>query len=303
MNYPELLKEVRQMITPMREDDLVESNLIDLPDAWDTSISQEEKIGVKIEQWTFFSKAFDGFREGEFSILCGPTGAGKTTLLANLAVNFVSQNIPVFVASVEIGPIDFVRKMNTIVTGHVGKIEDPKKFQEKYKEPFFCNYAHTLTRYDSRVHQLQLMCDLLWARKNKGTQVALIDNLNFMMEPVRGQDQITQMDRTVHEWIVFVRKLGIHAIMVMHPRKTDNDRVDSIYDIKGSSTSIQEAQNVILFNRAPKDCHMPFDYQEMPEMTREIKIAKCRYNGRAVGARILFGIDEKTELYRELKIL
>jgi hypothetical protein len=52
---------------------------------------------------------------------------------------------------------------------------------------------------------------------------------------------------------MFAKKIPMHTILVVHPKKTDDGRVTSEFDIKGSSTAVQECANVILFNRPTKD--------------------------------------------------
>jgi hypothetical protein len=96
---------------------------------------------------------------------------------------------------------------------------------------------------------------------------------------------------------VFHKFFPIHSIMVMHPKKTDNMRVESEGDIKGSSTAIQEAQNVFLFNRLEENASAPIGVEH--SWCREVKIAKCRENGRAWGDKIIFSLDKKSEKYTE----
>jgi hypothetical protein len=72
--------------------------------------------------------------------------------------------------------------------------------------------------------------------------------------------------------------------MIMHPKKTEHGRVESEFDIKGSSTAVQEAHNVFLFNRPGADL---LEQEIAKPFDREIKIAKMRRRGRAVGARVI----------------
>jgi hypothetical protein len=305
MNYRELFPRVREMVRQKTEQELTD-NLLDLPTAFEFAARRQPSNGLLLSGWDFFNQATKGLRPNEFTILCGPSGIGKTTLLANLNLLFVAQGVPTFSAPVEIGHEDYVQKIASIVSG-MSVVETKAHWQsvrEKFYPFFFSNPAHVLTCYDSRVSHLQLMCDLLHSYETKGTQIALIDNLNFMIDPGDGKNQNAVMDRVMHEWIVFVKKLPIHVIMVMHPRKTENGRVESEYDVKGSSTAIQEAQNVLLFNRLRHMDDAPTGLEQSdPKLCREIKIAKCRKNGRAVGSRIIFSLDAICERYTERRIL
>jgi twinkle protein len=138
--------------------------------------------------------------------------------------------------------------------------------------------------YDNRIPLQTLLEELEIAHKQYGCQVAMLDNLNFFMEMTSEKNQIIEMDRTVHEVIMFCKRIDMHIIMVMHPKKTDHGRVDSEFDIKGSSTAVQEAHNIFLFNRPRDD-----DQHQYPVNNfRELKIAKLRRRGKHVGKRIMF---------------
>lgn len=73
---------------------------------------------TKLLDFPKFTFLTGGFRPKEFTILCGATGTGKTTLLANLSNSLISQEIPHFVASVETGRHDFIRR---IISARVGQ--------------------------------------------------------------------------------------------------------------------------------------------------------------------------------------
>jgi hypothetical protein len=96
---------------------------------------------------------------------------------------------------------------------------------------------------------------------------------------------------------MFCKRIDMHVIMVMHPKKTDNGRVESEFDIKGSSTAVQEAHNVFLFNRPSlEDQKIGFDRQNH----RELKIAKMRRRGKYVGRRLMFKNNNTAYIEQEL---
>lgn len=253
---------------------------------------------VEIFGWDFFNMATGGLRLNEFSILCGPTGAGKTSLLANLAVKLLMGKCGAFVASVEIGSNDFMKKMISIIMERdLESINDASDIDATCKQ-ILSSTNSVFSNYDSRVNHLQLMCDIYHAHKTKGVQVALIDNLNFLMDVAESKNQVIEMDRAIHEFVVFCKKVPIHVIMVMHPKKTENGRVESEFDIKGSSTAVQEASNVFLFNRVKDEASVPMT--SMAAWCREIKFAKVRKRGKSVGSRVIFEINNRGEGYREI---
>lgn len=176
-------------------------------------------------------------------------------------------------------------------------------------------------RYDNRVPDKQLLGEIKHAVENHGVKIAVLDNLNFFMEVKRASDQILEMDRVIHEAIIFCKQVDVHLIVVMHPKKTESRRVESEFDIKGSSTAVQEAHNVLLFNRPSKEWiekrveGFPEDEQvtevHRQMRFRELKIAKCRRRGIATLRTVWFdcidGVtyeeadsDENRELRRYL---
>lgn len=297
VNYEQLMPDLMKILN--QDIGHPEGNMSSFPDVIEQETKRKVQKGAEIPGWEAFNKATDGLRSHEFSILCGPTGAGKTTILANLYANFMAQGVPVFAAPVEVGAGSFARKVVSIISGkHPNAINaDWPEINKKFGPLFFSNEGMLLSTYSSRVNHLYLLCDILHAYRTRGTRITLIDNLNYMMEPSEKENQMIQYDRVIHDWVVFHKKIPIHSIMVMHPRKTENMRVDSEGDIKGSSTAIQESQNVFLFNRLKDQSSSPEGAD--PYWCREIKIAKCRENGRFWGQTILFSLDKVSEKYEE----
>lgn len=256
---------------------------------------------VRLSEFEKFSYLTGGFRPKEFTILCGATGTGKTTLLANWSNAMISDKVPHFVASVETGRHDFMRRIISARVGEDWNTGDPvaiervksrfgeKEIQRLQEAPMY------LSLYENRFSVEQLISDIKFMVDTKGIQVAMIDNLNFFLEVTRSADQNIEMDRVIHEIIIFCKQTNVHVIMVMHPKKTENVRVESEFDVKGSSGAVQEAQNVLLWNRPGEDL---IANANATHGDRELKIAKMRRRGLAVGSRIVFqGLNGVT--YRE----
>ena len=245
--------------------------------------------GITLNSLKRFNSLFGGFRLREFSILCGATGVGKTTLLANWSVDLLKQNVPHFVASVETGPIDYLARIISALLKEDLNTGDPVSV-EKLSSAFHCMQDMIrddnmfLSLYDYRVSNETLMSDIKYMVDNHGCKVVFLDNLNFFMEITSSQNQIIEMDKVIHDLIIFCKQVDVHIVMVMHPKKTDNGRVDSEFDIKGSSTAVQEAHNVFLFNRLPKNL---LDSGEFTNFHRELKIQKCRRKGKSIGSKII----------------
>lgn len=256
---------------------------------------------VQLMDFPKFNFLTGGLRPKEFTILCGATGTGKTTLLANISNSLITQEVPHFVASVETGRHDFIRR---IISARVGQdwntgdavpLEKIKSYLSESEIQRLKRARLYLSLYENRFTVEQLIHDIQYMVDTHGVKVAMIDNLNFFMQVKSAGDAIVEMDRVIHELIMFCKRCDVHIIMVMHPKKTDGGRVESEFDIKGSSTSVQEAQNVLLFNR-PTNQMVADGVANFGD--REILIAKMRRRGSSVGSKVILEALEGVA-YRE----
>lgn len=283
-----------------------------LPSGWEPHIdpmseayflAQSEMLqpypSTRLSYFSKLDQMTGGLRAFEFTILCGATGTGKTTLCANLSRDFLEQGIPQFVASVETGHTDYVKRMISAIAGYDWNSGDPvpidmlKVFNDQNLKKFKADTAW-LSLYDNRTKVENLMADIAYVVRNHGVKVAIIDNLNFFLEITSAQNSVIEMDRVIHELIIFCKNVPVHIIMVMHPKKNDNGRVESEFDIKGSSTAVQEAHNILLFNRAHPDL---IKSGVASESDREIMIAKMRRKGKFVRRRVIIKSKNGVQYY------
>lgn len=247
---------------------------------------------IKLGEWSKFDAILGGFRVREYTILCGGTGRGKTTFLANISAHLLRNNVKHFVASVETGDSDFTKRVMSVIaqkdmnTGDPIPKEELKNFHEKHGT-LFTNDNLYLSLYDDRIPSKILMEELKYHCNELGCKIAMLDNFNFFMDTVTERDWLREMDRVSHELIILAKQIDMHIIMVMHPKKTEFARVESEFDIKGSSTAVQEAHNILLFN-APSEWICKQDESIHPRTHREIKFAKIRRRGSYAGSRLLF---------------
>lgn len=239
---------------------------------------------IQLNDWPSWNQLTGGFRMREFTILCGATGVGKTTLLANLSAQLLKQRVKHFVMSVETGHTDYMKRILSVLagkdlnTGEVVSVEELSQLHVKNAHLLETDHIE-FSLYEDRLPVEQLMGDIEYMVKYHGCKIAMIDNLNFFMEVTSAQNQVIEMDRVIHSLIIFCKQIDVHLIMVMHPKKTDGGRVESEFDIKGSSTAVQEAHNVFLFNRSKSEDHGDL---------RELTLKKMRRRGAYVGRTLLF---------------
>ena len=249
---------------------------------------------IQIPEWEIFNRATGGFRGKEFSILCGSTGSGKTTLLSNLSAQLVKQNVKHFVLSVETGHTDYMTRVLSVLEGrdlNEGEVlskADAEAIHRRHGQ-LISQGAIEFSLYDNRVSVEQLIADIRYHREKLGCRIAFVDNINFFMEVTTAANAVVEMDRVIHELIIFCKQCDVHVVMVMHPKKTDKgSRVSNEFDVKGSSTSVQESHNVFYFNRPDQE---KIDSGDRNKFDRELTIGKMRRRGRFVGDTIIFGTN------------
>lgn len=212
-----------------------------------------------------------GLRPHEVTLLCAPTGTGKTELLATFAAQLTIAGVPTFAAPVETGDVDFAsRVISTVAKQSLnhGLAVAPMLLDEinQGHGNTIRNLPLFVAHYDNRVSIEELKTVLEVAHSADGVRVALLDNLNFFLDVSRSSDMVAEMDKAIHELVMFAKRIPMHTILVVHPKKTDGGRVESEFDIKGTSTAVQECANVMLFNRPTErqleDGHQ-FNHREM----------------------------------------
>jgi len=183
-----------------------------------------------------------------------------------------------------------------INTGEVISADDLTHIHSRYSA-YLESDTIEFSLYDNRISVEQLKSDISFM-VNKGCKIAFIDNLNFFMEVTRSSESIVEMDRVIHELIIFCKRVDVHIVMVMHPKKTLDGRVESEFDIKGSFTAVQEAHNVFLLNRPKLE---DIEKKGRNKFERDLKIAKMRRRGVFVGNTVIFSPVGST--YKELGII
>jgi len=280
-------------------EEIVTSNVRPISECFDEIIDEwlSPTPAVRLKNLPMLDGVLGGFRPNELTILCGPTGSGKTSLLANISAQMLTTREKHFVASVETGYADFIKRVTSVLsgidlnTGEPVSIELIEKIKTRYGHIIKADDLY-LSKIDNRMSSDFLLKKLEYA-VFCGCKVAMLDNLNFFLEIASASETITEMDRVIHDIIMFCKSNPIHIILVMHPKKTDGGRVLSEFDIKGSSTAVQESHNVLLFNR-------PEPNSMLSPHCREVKIAKLRKRGSEVGKTIVF--DGTTPRYSEVQV-
>jgi len=256
-------------------------------------IAVDPPKGVPLPWWPDLNSALGGLRAHELTLITAPTGAGKTQLNACISVQLMQLGIPHFVASIETGRHDYFLRMASALQAIDFNSGDPvnpeicSEFIKRHGEILRQNNVW-FSKCDDRVEVEELVKHLHREVSDHGIKVAILDNLNFFLKVTSSHMEKAEMDQAIHTFVMLVKKLPIHVILIVHPKKTDHGRVESEFDIKGSSTAVQEASNVLLFNRIKKEMLSNGFYSATD---RELTISKLRRRGKYVGKRFYFSFN------------
>jgi len=249
--------------------------------------------GVPLPWWPKFTSYTGGLLPNQSTLVCAPTGAGKTQFMACISAQLLQQGVPHFVAPVETGDRDFMARVASALVKYdmnCGErvsqkaIQDASDILGKYMSKAPMNIG----TYDNRVAIEEMITMLKYQHQSYGIRVAILDNLNFFLNVVSSQMEKAEMDSAIHEIVMLAKKLPLHILLIVHPRKTDGGRVLSEFDIKGSSTAVQEASNVLLFNRPSIE---DVDDGKRHITDRELVFRKLRKRGFNVGKPIWFAYN------------
>lgn len=266
--------------------------------------------GPALNDWPTFQHYLNGLRPHELTLLCAPTGSGKTALLANISRQLLEQGVSHFVAPVETGDVDYtLRTFSSLILRDLCSSEAMSErdlesaeaqIGEKLDKPLIRGLKNAplyISPIDNRVSVDEMIATLQYMHDTKGCVVALLDNLNFFLPVSSASMEKADMDNAIHEFVILAKRIPMHIILIVHPRKTQDGRVESEFDIKGSSTAVQEASNVILFNRPTQE---DLDKRTRQLNERELVFKKIRKRGMFVGKPIWFRFENGKYIEQEV---
>lgn len=221
-----------------------------------------------------------GLRHGEVTVVTADTGAGKTTFCTQLMVNCAMQGIPVWINSWEMKPETTMRKLASIILRRPMKVcpfddHENEQFDEwasRYK--VYINPNTIGTDINSLAKQLVIA-------KRLGVEIVMLDHLDYLVN-TKKEKLHEAIDETVKRLHELAFALGMHFLLICHPRQSSTGSEEvGMHALKGSSSIKQYADNILILHRCART-----DPQSDPSKVK-IRIAKNR----------MFGIEGNTYLF------
>ena len=179
------------------------------------------------------------FRPNELSIWTGINGHGKSQFLGQVILDLMTQGARVCVASLELRPFKFLKRLTIQATAM-------RNFSENYARHVLQWYAGKLWLVSlTKKEKANAMMDMFdYAHKRYGIDVFVIDPFTKLSI---AQDDYKKQTEFIEELCDFKERNNCHVHLVVHPRKSENEAANpNKMDIKGTGAITDLADNVFV---------------------------------------------------------
>lgn len=236
--------------------------------------------------WESVDDLIRGVRLEELTVVTGDTGSGKTTWVAALAYNLARlHGWPILFCPFESRPAPVVQKWLAMEIGEQPLTAKPFDY-ERAKAGLQQLPLHLLDRW-GECDLGALVASIHWAVAHLGARLVVLDHLHFFLTSNPATER-HDIDGAMQRLSLLATDLGIHIVLVVHPRGTegDNQRIGMAH-LKGSSGIKQIASNVLSVWR-----HRRADRATKGSPKAIITVLKCRADVGDEGSTALeFDID------------
>ena len=253
-----------------------------------------------------------GFYLGTLVILTGKRGLGKSTLGSQFCSMAISEGYSTFFYSGELMDWFFQDWFDRQCAGP-GRIHEDESalgyvtysVKDAYADQIHRWYDERCYLYDNSIVTDEETEDITTtmesAIKQYGCRVLFIDNLMTAMEDDLRVDLYRQQTRFVNKLAEMAKAYNVLIILVVHPRKTDDDELEND-DVAGSS-NITNLASITLGYGLPKkkkprkDSNGNEIEEEYDEADRVLSVMKNRLNGHT--GKISLWFEEKSKRISE----
>lgn len=269
--------------------------------------------GAAIQSMPQLNSMLKGLRKGELCVLTGPTGCGKTTLLSQISLDLAKQGASTLWGSFEIQNAMLLEKMMQQFGGINLKTLSDDGLESLADD--FEGLPLKFMNFHAGTDMSQVLEAMDFAVYRDDVRHIIIDNLQFMMprsvipgitsptgaaanhnqnqgfRPASSFDRFTSQDAVIDEFRRFATEKRVNIILVIHPRKEDDNQVLGMSSIFGSAKATQEADIVLILQRIAASRRFgggaPPGGEEVPE-SMALSVKKNRYSGHTGKIDIAF---------------
>ena len=192
------------------------------------------------------------FREGELTVVAGPSGHGKSAFMGQVALDLARQHKKVCILSLEMSPGRTLWRMARIEYGLkvCGWLPQYKDTAGDATEGFCKSVEKDILLLNKVGSATSREVFGVMAKANElGCKHIIIDNL-MRVCPEYGDRANEAQKEFIQDLIALTKYLKVHTWLVHHVRKGSNE-TDEInkYSIRGAAAITDNADNVILLQR------------------------------------------------------
>ncbi len=193
-----------------------------------------------------------GFEGGELTTISGTTGNGKSLLAMSLTRYFNFQNIFSLWFSYELMPKQFLRAFGNILP------------------VFYMPLVLKLNTLDWLEHRV-------WEAKLKyNCRAVFIDHLHFLVDMRSKNNMSLEIGYTMRSLKKMALKYNVCIFLIAHTGKINSDKELDIDDIRDSSFTGQESDNVLMVWRRPVSSNQPYENQAYLKVVKNRKFGTFR---------------------------